>query len=175
MPLPGETLLVAAALLAGQDVVSPVLVAVSAALGAAVGDSIGYLVGRRHGHRLFAFLARRSPRHLGPERVESAVRLMQRYGVWAVFFGRFMALLRILSGPLAGSLGMPYRTFALANWTGAFVWAGVTTAVVYLLGEAAEALLRDFAWGGAILLVVLAVALVLVVRRRRAAAEDARP
>ncbi len=166
VPLPGETVLVGAALLAGQGVVSPVTVAVCAALSAAVGDSIGYLLGRRYGDRLFAFAARRSPGHLGPDRVAVAVRLMEKHGVWAVFAGRFVALLRILAGPLAGSLHMPYRRFAVANWTGAAVWAGLTTAVVVALGEAAERLLANVSWAGAAAIVVVALATVVVVRRR---------
>lgn len=166
VPLPGETVVIGAALLAGQGVVSPVVVAVCAGLSAAVGDSVGYLLGRRYGDRLFAFAARRSPRHLGPERVAGAVRLMERHGVWAVFFGRFVALLRILAGPLAGSLAMPYRRFALANWAGAAVWAGVTTAVVVALGAAAERLLANLSWGGAVAVVLLAGGVVLGVRLR---------
>ncbi|MCO7218770.1 DedA family protein [Klenkia sp. PcliD-1-E] len=166
VPLPGETVLIGAALLAGQGVVSPVTVAVCAAVSAAVGDSIGYLLGRRYGDRLFAWAARRSPRHLGPDRLASARSLMERHGVWAIFFGRFVALLRILAGPLAGSLGMPYRTFAVANWTGAVVWAGVTTAVVVALGAAAEQLLGRVSTGGLVAVAVLAVGAVVLVRVR---------
>jgi membrane protein DedA with SNARE-associated domain len=166
VPLPGETVLVGAALLAGQGVVSPVTVAVCAALSAAVGDSIGYLLGRRYGDRLFAWAARRSPKHLGPDRLAAAQALMDRHGVWAVFLGRFVALLRILSGPLAGSLGMRYRTFAIANWTGAVLWAGVTTAVVVALGAAAEQLLGRVSTGGLVAVAVLAVGAFVLVRVR---------
>ncbi|SDO35948.1 membrane protein DedA, SNARE-associated domain [Klenkia soli] len=167
VPLPGETVLIGAALLAGQGVVSPVTVAVCAALSAAVGDSIGYLLGRRYGDRLFAWAARRSPKHLGPERVAAARSLMERHGMWAVFLGRFVALLRILSGPLAGSLGMPYRRFAIANWAGAALWAGVTTAVVVALGAAAEKLLGNISTGGLVAVVVLALGAVVALRVRR--------
>ncbi|MEI4272337.1 DedA family protein [Klenkia sp. LSe6-5] len=166
VPLPGETVLIGAALLAGQGVVSPVTVAVCAALSAAVGDTIGYLLGRRYGDRLFAWAARRSPKHLGPDKLAAARALMERHGTWAVFFGRFVALLRILAGPLAGSLGMPYRRFALANWTGAALWAGVTTAVVVALGAAAEKLLGRISTGGLVAIAVVAVAAVVVLRVR---------
>lgn len=166
VPLPGETVLVGAALLAGQGVVSPVTVAVCAALSAAVGDSIGYLLGRRYGDRLFAWAARRSPKHLGPDRVAAATSLMERHGVWAIFLGRFVALLRILAGPLAGSLRMPYRTFAVANWTGAAVWAGVTTAVVVALGAAAEQVLGRVSTGGLLAVAALAVGAFVLVRVR---------
>ncbi len=166
VPLPGETVLIGAALLAGQGIVSPVTVAVCAAVSAAVGDSIGYLLGRRYGDRLFAWAARRSPKHLGPDRLAAAQALMDRHGVWAVFLGRFVALLRILSGPLAGSLGMRYRTFAIANWTGAVLWAAVTTAVVVALGAAAEQLLGRVSTGGLVAVAVLAVGGFVLVRVR---------
>ena len=157
VPLPGETVLIGAALLAGQGVVSPVTVAVCAALSAAIGDTVGYLLGRRFGDRLFAWAAEKSPKHLGPDKF-AAARTLDR--------GRFVALLRILSGPLAGSLGMPYRRFALANWTGAALWAGATTAVVVALGAAAEQLLSRISTGGLVAIAVVAVAAVVVLRVR---------
>ena len=166
VPLPGETVLIGAALLAGQGVVSPVTVAVCAALSAAIGDTVGYLLGRRFGDRLFAWAAEKSPKHLGPDKFAAARTLMEKHGMWAVFLGRFVALLRILSGPLAGSLGMPYRRFALANWTGAALWAGATTAVVVALGAAAEQLLSRISTGGLVAIAVVAVAAVVVLRVR---------
>jgi membrane protein DedA with SNARE-associated domain len=168
VPLPGETFVVAAALLAAQDVVSPVAVAGAAAAGAAVGDSAGYALGRRYGERLLRASSRRFPRHLGPQRIGSAVRAMERHGAWAVFAGRFVALLRILAGPLAGTLAMPYRRFLLANVCGAVVWAAATVTVVVLLGTAAERLLREVAWGGVALATALVVGTLGVLRVRRA-------
>ncbi|SCX47450.1 membrane protein DedA, SNARE-associated domain [Klenkia marina] len=171
VPLPGETVLIGAALLAGQGVVSPVTVAVCAALSAAVGDTVGYLLGRRYGDRLFAWAGRRSPKHLGPDKLAAAQALMEKHGTWAVFLGRFVALLRIMAGPLAGSLGMPYRRFAVANWSGAVLWAGATTAVVVALGAAAEELLGRISTGGLVAIAAVAVVAVVVlrvrVRRRR--------
>ena len=83
--------------------------------------------------------------------------LFERHGAWAVFFGRFVALLRILSGPLAATMGMHYGRFLLANAAGGLAWAGGTTAVVYYLGEAAEHYLAEFSWV-ALAVVALAVA-----------------
>ena len=68
--------------------------------------------------------------------------------------------------PLAGSLGMPYRRFALANWTGAVLWAGVTTAVVVALGAAAEQVLGRISTGGLVAIAVVAVAAVVLLRLR---------
>ncbi|GAB2933206.1 DedA family protein [Rhodococcus aerolatus] len=170
VPLPGEAVLIAATLLATQGVVAPWWVALAAMVGAVVGDSVGYALGRRHGVRLLAHLAVRFPHHLGQARQDRAVGLVQRWGALAVFAGRFVALLRVLAGPLAGSLHMPYPKFLVANVTGGVVWAGGTVTAVYLLGDAAITALHDVTWGA---LVVLAVALVVLlvvlrVRRRRA-------
>jgi hypothetical protein len=73
---------------------------------------------------LFERLGRRFPKHFGPGHVALAKQLFTRWGVWAVFFGRFVALLRILAGPLAGALRMRYRYFLAANAAGAICWAG---------------------------------------------------
>jgi membrane protein DedA with SNARE-associated domain len=148
IPLPGEIVLVSAALLAAQHVVSPVWVGVCASAGAIVGDSIGYLIGRKGGRHLFDRLGRRFPRHFGPEHIERACAMFDRWGVWAVFLGRFIALLRILAGPLAGALRMPYWRFLIANVLGGVCWAGGTTAGVYYLGMVAERWLKGFSWAG---------------------------
>lgn len=167
IPVPGEMALVSASLLAVGGALSPWGVAISAAAGAIVGDSIGYVIGRRGGKALFDRLGRRFPRHLGPDKIERAERIFRRHGLWAVFFGRFIALLRILAGPLAGWLRLPYRKFLFANAGGGILWAGGTTTAVYLAGQAAERYLKNASW--ILLLVSLAIgALTMLVVRHRA-------
>jgi len=168
IPLPGEVILVSAALLAArQDLdVSAVWVGVSASAGAIIGDNIGYLAGRRWGERMFDVLGRRFPRHAGPHRLAYAEHVFTRYGVWAVFFGRFVALLRIFAGPVAGGLRMPYPRFLAANALGGIVWAGGTTTTVYLLGTRAEHWLKGSSWIALALAVGLAVAVSTVFRRK---------
>ena len=119
---------------------------------------------------LFERLGKRFPTHFGPGHVALAKQLFTRWGVWAVFFGRFIALLRIFAGPLAGALKMPYRKFLVANATGAILWAGGTTAVVYYLGMAAEKWLSRFSWVALVAAVVIGVAFTLVMRERTAKA-----
>jgi membrane protein DedA with SNARE-associated domain len=168
VPLPGEIVLVSAALLSSHHelAVSPIGVGAAAIVGAVVGDSIGYLIGRRYGLPLFERLGRRFPKHFGPRHVALAERLFARWGMWAVFFGRFIALLRIFAGPLAGALHMRYPRFLVANVSGGIVWAGGTTAAVYFLGIVAEQWLSRFSWIGLALAVVVGIAVTLVVRRR---------
>lgn len=168
IPLPGEVILVSAALLAARQElnVSPVWVAVAASAGAIIGDSIGYLAGRHWGDRMFTVLGRRFPRHAGPDQLAYAEHVFTRYGVWAVFFGRFVALLRIFAGPLAGALRMPYPRFLTANALGGITWACGTTTAIYVVGLRAEVWLKDSAWIGLVVAVVLAVVLSTVFRRR---------
>ena len=168
IPLPGEIVLVSAALLSSRHTldISPVWVGVSATIGAIIGDSIGYTIGRRFGMSLFERLGKRFPKHFGTGHVALAKQLFARWGVWAVFFGRFVALLRILAGPLAGALRMRYKYFLAANASGALCWAGGTTAVVYFLGLAAERWLSRFSWVALVLAIIIGTAMTLLLRER---------
>lgn len=168
IPLPGEIVLVSAALMSSHHdlAVNPVGVGVAAVIGAVVGDSIGYSIGRRFGMPLFDRLGRRFPRHFGPGHVALAERLFNRWGVRAVFFGRFIALLRILAGPLAGALKMHYPRFLAANVSGAICWAGGTTALVYYAGMAAERWMQRFSWVALVVAIVVGIIAAILLRER---------
>ena len=172
VPLPGEIVLVTAAVLSSRHelAVNPVLVGAAGVIGAVVGDSTGYAVGRRLGMPLFDWLGRRFPKHFGPGHVALAERVFDRAGIWAVFFGRFIALLRIFAGPLAGALKMRYPRFLAANVTGAVCWAGGTTALVYFAGVAAERWLTRFSWIALVLAVLCGGVAAFLLRKRTARA-----
>ena len=175
IPLPGEIILVSAALMSSHDdlPVNPVGVGVAAVIGAVIGDSIGYAIGRRFGMPLFDRLGRRFPKHFGPGHVALAEKLFNRWGVRAVFFGRFIALLRIFAGPLAGALKMHYPRFLVANVSGAICWAGGTTALVYFAGMAAERWMERFSWIALVIAIVFGLIAAFALRERtsRAIAE----
>ncbi|MFB7781475.1 DedA family protein [Streptomyces vinaceus] len=177
IPLPGEIILVSSALLASQHgEIDPVVLGICASTGAIVGDSIGYAIGRRGGKPLLERLGRRFPKHFGPQHVAQAERAFEKWGMWAVFFGRFVALLRIFAGPLAGVLHMPYWKFLVANILGGILWAGGTTAVIYSIGIVAEPWLKGFSWVALLLALVIGLTVTLVLRSRMkkaAAAADA--
>jgi membrane protein DedA with SNARE-associated domain len=170
IPLPGEIALVSAALLASRHTldINPVGVGAAATIGAIVGDTIGYTIGHRYGMGLFERLGRRFPKHFGPGHVALAKQLFARWGVGAVFFGRFIALLRIFAGPLAGALKMRYSHFLAANATGALFWAGGTTAVVYYLGLAAEKWLSRFSWVALVVAIVIGAIATFLLKERTA-------
>jgi membrane protein DedA with SNARE-associated domain len=168
IPLPGEIALVTASLLSVTTTVSPWLVAGAASVGAIAGDSVGYLVGRRGGRKLLERFGRRFPKHFGPPHLAKAERTFRRWGVWAVFFGRFIALLRILAGPLAGALRVPYGKFLIANALGGITWSFGTVFAIYSIGLVAEKWLKNFSWVALALAVVGGLATTLYLRRRAA-------
>ncbi|GAA2577758.1 DedA family protein [Dactylosporangium fulvum] len=169
IPLPGEVTLVTASLLSIGTKINPWLVAGSASVGAIIGDSIGYYIGRRGGRRLLERFGRRFPKHFGPAHLAKAERAFQRWGVWAVFFGRFIALLRILAGPLAGALHVPYGRFLAANALGGLTWAFGTVFAIYSIGRVAEKWLKDFSWIALVAAVVAGLATTFYLRRKAAA------
>lgn len=178
IPLPGEIILVSSALLASQHGdINPFVLGACATAGAIIGDSIGYAIGRKGGRPLLAKLGRRFPKHFSETNIAVAERSFDRWGMWAVFFGRFIALLRIFAGPLAGVLQMPYWRFLTANVLGGILWAGGTTAVIYYVGVVAEAWLKRFSWLGLVLAVAIGASSLLIVKRKakRAAAEAEQP
>ena len=168
IPLPGEIALVTATVLATQHklAVSPAWIAAAASAGAIAGDSIGFYLGHRFGRKLFDWLGRKFPRHFGPGNVALAERVFTRYGAWAVFFGRFIALLRIFAGPLAGSLRMPYPRFLFANACGGIVWATGITYAIWYLGVAAEKWLSRLSWIALVAAVLVGLTVTLLIRRK---------
>ena len=114
LPVPGETTLVTAALVAGTGHGLHIgVVVAAAALGAIAGDSAGYWIGRRWGH---ALLVRYGPLvRIDAARLRLGQYLFARHGGKVVFFGRFVALLRVLAAFLAGVNCMPWPRFLLFN------------------------------------------------------------
>ena len=146
VPVPGETVLIAGALLAAEGRLNPALLAGMACTGAVVGDNAGYFAGRRWGHRMGSVPGLR--RLYDEKRMAVAQRFFRRYGVLAVFLGRFVALLRIFAGPLAGMNGMHWRRFAIANLAGAVLWVGAVVTVVLLVGHRAVTLVTRSGYVG---------------------------
>ncbi|KAB1145408.1 DedA family protein [Streptomyces luteolifulvus] len=167
IPLPGEIILVSAALMSSQhEGIDPVILGACASFGAIVGDSIGYAIGRKGGRPLLAWLGKKFPKHFSEGHIATAERSFEKWGMWAVFFGRFVALLRIFAGPLAGVLRMPYWKFLIANVFGGILWAGGTTAVIYYVGVVAESWLKRFSWLGLVAAVVIGLTSMLIVKRK---------
>jgi membrane protein DedA with SNARE-associated domain len=103
---------------------------------------------------------------MGPIQLAKAEQTFQRWGVAAIFFGRFIALLRIFAGPLAGALRVPYWKFLAANAAGGAIWASGTAVLIYYIGKAAETWLSRFSWIALVVAVVAGIVTTLIIRRR---------
>ena len=132
IPLPGETITLVGGFLAGNGELTYPLVLLSAVLGAILGDSAGYWLGRWGGLPALEKIGQlfRMP----TDEIAIAREKFRGSAERAVFFGRFIAILRIFAGPMAGLTGMPYPRFLFFNATGALVWGAVTTGVAYYAG-----------------------------------------
>lgn len=137
LPLPGESLLIAAAIYAATTHhMNIALLVPCAAAGAILGDQIGYFVGRWIGYRVLTGLGRRLG--LTEERLALGRYLFRRYGGRVVFFGRFVALLRTFAALLAGANRMPWHRFILWNALGGVCWTSLYGFGAWSLGSAAR-------------------------------------
>lgn len=168
-PAPGQTLLIAASVLAAHGKLNLAGVLVAAWSAAVCGNSIGYWIGQQGGRRLIL----RYGRYVRIGRIQ--LRRMEvsftRYGMWFVSFARFFEVLRQLNGVVAGTSGMPFGKFTFANMLGAALWTGVWGLASWSLGRDIRGYEDIFEKTGMIfvlltaLLIVVAVAVVL--RRRK--------
>jgi membrane protein DedA with SNARE-associated domain len=160
IPMPGETILISAAALAGTRHALDIRWVIAAAAGGAIlGDNVGFWVGREFGEplldkwgHLVGLDARK--RMLGRY-------LFARYGGSIVFFGRFIALLRAFAAVLAGANGLAPWRFFVFNALGAIVWATIFGLGGYLLGASIHRIAGPMGW---LLLIMAVIAAFLVWR-----------
>ena len=170
IPVPGETVLILAAVYAGAGRLSVWLVGLLGFLGAVVGDNIGFAIGHFGGRRLVERYGRYI--FLTPERLDRATAFFERHGGKIIIVARFVEGLRQANGIIAGISGLHWARFLLFNAIGAALWVGVWTSVGYFSGNHITSIYntatRDstyFGIGVGVLIVLWIVR--LVVRRRR--------
>src|SRR5580704_14615979 len=161
-PLPGESLLIFASVLAGRGELSLLPLMLGAWAGAVLGDNIGYLIGRRLGRTIV--LRYGSKIGINADRLNRVEAFFRRYGPATVAFARFVNVLRQLNGVVAGMLKMEWKRFLVFNALGGALWVSAWTLTGFYLGEHGsdiKAVAHDLERGGAILaLAVLIAALV---------------
>jgi membrane protein DedA with SNARE-associated domain len=169
VPVPAETALIGAALLAHRGHMDIATLTALAATAAILGDNVGFAIGRHFGRRVFT--------HPGPlhthrlKVLEHGEPFFAKHGPKAVFLGRWVAGLRIASSWLAGMNQMRWRTFLFWNALGGIAWACSVALSIYFLGDLAEHAIEVV---GPISAGVVVVALIafLVYRRRRGPVES---
>jgi len=157
VPLPGETALIAAAVLARPEHhhYSLFTVVVVAAAAAIVGDNVGYWLGRVGGRKLIAryeLVKRYADRALPPSE-----RFFKRHGGKTIFLARFIAVLRVTAAWLAGVSRMRWWQFFAWNAAGGIVWATGVALLAYWAGQAVADTVEKYGLYGAVALIALGV------------------
>jgi membrane protein DedA with SNARE-associated domain len=165
VPSPGETALVLAAVLASQHKLQIWLVILIGVASAIIGDNLGYLLGRRIGREV---LQSSGPfqRHR-VRALDAGDRFFRKHGSRAVFFARWIALVRVAAAWLAGINHMRFREFFFWNALGGITWGTTFGLVGYFGGTAAANVLTQFGVYAAIAFVLAAVVALIVVKLRR--------
>ncbi len=155
VPLPGETALITASILASRGKVQLPLVIVCAVAASVAGDNLGYLVGRHYGRRLLEHHRLPFAEHRAKV-IEKGDEFFAKHGGKAVALGRFVTGVRVVVALLAGVNRLPWRVFAVWNVLGAALWATTVGLLAYYVGQAIE---HDLLYGG---LIAVGIVLVLV-------------
>ena len=161
VPVPGETILLLACFLAysEHDLQLPWIIVV-ATIAATLGDNLGFALGYYGGRPLLARY--QALFRIENKTVERGEELFARYGAVTVFLARFVFGMRVIAGPMAGVLRMPWRKFTVFNFLGATLWVTTISGVGYLFGQHWERLageVKRIDIAAAILLVIVAVLL----------------
>jgi len=133
IPIPGETVTIVGGFLAGSGELTYWYVLSCAIMGAIFGDSCGYWIGKYGGWPFMLKLGRIF--RIKETKLMDVKNQFSKNAAKAVFFGRFITLLRIFAGPLAGIAQMPYWKFLLCNFAGATIWALTMVSVSFFVGQ----------------------------------------
>ena len=141
VPVPGETILIAAAVYAGAGKLNIAVVLIVGVVAAVLGDNIGYAIGAYGGRRVVERYGKYV--FITPERYEKAERFFQKRGGGFVIVARFIEGLRQLNGIIAGTSSMPWRRFVVFNIIGAVLWVGTWSMIGYFAGDHIDVIYRE--------------------------------
>ena len=167
VPVPGETMLIAAAVFAGLGRLNIVLVIIVGIAAAFIGDNLGYAIGNYVGDKPL----RKYGKYvlLTPEKIDKATSFFDKYGGRVVVIARFIEGLRQLNGILSGISSMKWRTFAVYNALGATLWVTTWSMVGYLGGSHIDAIEHYGSLVAVVALVALLVYILFKIFRSRRA------
>jgi membrane protein DedA with SNARE-associated domain len=165
VPLPGETILISAAIYAGSTHhLSVWLIFAVAAVAAIIGDNIGYWIGDKGGYRLLRRYGHYI--HVDATKVKIGRLIFDRHGPKVVFFGRFVSVLRTYAAFLSGTLKMRWRRFLPYNALGGVIWAAIYSFLPYVIGNAIHGVSTPVDIGLGAAAAVLVVVVIVVLRRQ---------
>jgi membrane protein DedA with SNARE-associated domain len=172
IPVPGETVLIVAAVYAGTGRLNVLLVALLGFCGALLGDNIGFAIGHFGGRPLLERYGRYI--FLTPERVDKATGFFDRHGGKVIVVARFVEGLRQANGIIAGTSGMHWARFLMFNAIGAALWIAVWTSVGYFSGNHIDTIYSDATRYDSYLAIAVGVLVLAYIGRRVVRARAAR-
>jgi membrane protein DedA with SNARE-associated domain len=177
IPVPGETVLIAASVYAGAGRLNVVAVGLTGFIAAVTGDNIGFAIGH-YGGRALVLRWGRYVRLTG-ERLDKAEAFFDRHGAWIITIARFIEGLRQANGIIAGIVGLRWLRFLAFNALGAALWVGTWVTLGYLAGSHIDTIYHYITLYSSYVLIALAVFLAACIawrmlRRRRRAGEASR-
>jgi membrane protein DedA with SNARE-associated domain len=172
VPVPGETILVLAAVYAGSGRFNIALVALLGFCGALIGDNIGFAIGHFGGRRLVERYGKYI--FLTPERFDKATAFFERHGGKIIIAARFIEGLRQANGIIAGTTGMHWARFVVYNAIGAALWVATWTCVGYFSGSHINTIYDTASRYSTYLAIIAGVLLVAYITRRVVRAHRAR-
>ncbi|MFF2243437.1 DedA family protein [Arthrobacter sp. NPDC058130] len=165
VPLPAVAVLLGAYASARHGDLNLAAVIAVGSLGAMLGSTIGYVLGRVGGRPLMMRLAHRF--HADENRIVQLESFFERHGGTALFFGRWVIVVRLWGAIAAGAAKMPWPKFLLWTITGSIAWVASLSVLAYLAGALAHAIGDALDIGGWVLVPIVVLGLVIVWRRRR--------
>jgi undecaprenyl-diphosphatase len=165
VPLPAVAVLLGAYASARHGDLNLGAVIAVGSLGAMLGSTIGFVLGRVGGRPLMLRLAQRF--HADENRIAQLESFFDRHGGTALFFGRWVIVVRLWGAIAAGAAKMPWPKFLLWTITGSIAWVASLSVLAYLAGALAHAIGDAFDIGGWVLVPIVALGLVIVRRRRK--------
>lgn len=130
--LPGDTLLVAAGVLAAQGALSIQTTILAIVIAAIIGDNVGYSIGKASGKRLFH---KKDSLLFKKEYVDKAQQFYDKHGGKAIIMARFVPIVRTFAPVVAGIGKMPRGRFFFYNVIGAIIWGVGVTLLGYYVGS----------------------------------------
>lgn len=170
VPVPGETILLAAGFFAANGHFALLLVMLVAAVGAVIGDNIGFAIGHHYGRGFLLRFGRYF--FLTPQRFARIGSFFERHGNRTIFVARFITGLRVFAALFAGASRMPWRIFLVYNIAGAITWAAAISTLGYLFGHSWPVLEKWVGRSGMFMLLAVVVVLVIVHRIRAHRKQD---
>jgi membrane protein DedA with SNARE-associated domain len=164
LPVPGETILLAAGFFAASGNFVLLLVMLVALAGAVVGDNIGFAIGHHYGRGFLVRFGRFV--FLTPRRLVRINDFFERHGEKTILVARFITGLRVFAAIFAGASEMRWRVFLLYNVTGAILWSVVISMLGYLFGHSWPVLEKWVGRTGMFTLLACVVALAIIWRVR---------